>query len=210
MIMEQTGDDNIFKENEEEQSSFWLNNINTGDVYRSFIKGTNPWAKSSGFTQKLQNTRGAFQYYQNVKDSPLDPSYVKAIENDKKMREEFKRKEKEEQERLAKIDEELRNKNKGLYTNTLGTLNQNETNNALPQTDGQEVPTKVSDETINKILKGCSIRGWIGLRALKCYLRNLSAHKSEIIDKNSFKLSQLILYSISRSGMVFKNLIASG
>ena len=187
MIMEQTGDDNIFKENEEEQSSFWLNNINTGDVYRSFIKGTNPWAKSSGFTQKLQNTRGAFQYYQNVKDSPLDPSYVKAIENDKKMREEFKKKEKEEQERLAKIDEEMRNKNKGLYTNTLGTLNQNEINNVMPQTDGQEVPTKVSDETINKILKGCSIRGWIGLRALKCYLRNLSAHKSEIIDKNSFK-----------------------
>jgi hypothetical protein len=52
MIMEQTGDDNIFKESEEEQSSFWLNNINTGDVYRSFIKGTNPWAKSSGFTPK--------------------------------------------------------------------------------------------------------------------------------------------------------------
>ncbi len=69
MIMEQTGDDNISKESEEEQSSFWLNNINTGDVYRSFIKGTNPWAKSSGFTQKLQNTRGAFQYYQNVKSS---------------------------------------------------------------------------------------------------------------------------------------------
>jgi hypothetical protein len=186
MIMEQSGDDNIFKESEEEQSSFWLNNINTGDVYRSFIKGTNPWAKSSGFTQKLQNTRGAFQYYQNVKDSPLDPSYVKAIENDKKMREEFKKKEKEEQERLAKIDEKLRNNNKGIY-NALGTLNQTEGTNIMPQIEGQETPTKVSDETINKILKGCSIRGWIGLRALKCYLRNLSAHKSEIIDKNSFK-----------------------
>jgi hypothetical protein len=116
----------------------------------------------------------------------LDPSYVKAIENDKKMREEFKKKEKEEQERLAKIDEKLRNNNKGIY-NALGTLNQTEGTNVMPQIEGQENPAKVSDETINKILKGCSIRGWIGLRALKCYLRNLSAHKSEIIDKNSFK-----------------------
>jgi Ca2+-binding EF-hand superfamily protein len=164
---------------EEKRSSFWLNNINTGDIYRSFIKGTNPWAKSSGFTQLLQNTRGAFQYYQNAKDSPLDPNYVKAIEEDRKMREEFLRKEQEEKERLAKIDEEIKKKNKSLNSNTL--------NNVMPQIEGQEIPTKVSDETIDKILKGCSIRGWIGLRSLKCYLRNLSAHKSEIINKNDFK-----------------------
>jgi len=189
MMMEQTGDDNASKENEdEERSSFWLNNINTGDVYRSFIKGTNPWAKSSGFTQKLQNTRGAFQYYQNIKDSELPKNYAKAIEQDKKMREEFKKKEQEDKERMAKIDQELMNKNRGM-TNTLGTLGgtNEENNNVMPQIEGQEIPTKVSDETIDKILKGCSLRGWIGLRALKCYLRNLSAHKSEIIDKNSFK-----------------------
>jgi hypothetical protein len=45
MIMEQTGDDNIFKENEEEQSSFWLNNINTGMYIdlslRALIHGLN-------------------------------------------------------------------------------------------------------------------------------------------------------------------------
>ena len=186
MMMEQSGEDSMSKEEEEERSSFWLNNINTGDVYRSFIKGNNPWAKSSGFTQLLQNTRGAFQYYQNVKDSPLSESFVKAIEEDKKMREEFKKKEKEEAERLAKIDEEIKKKNKGLV-NTLGIGGGTEENSVLPQIEGQEIPTKVSDETIDKILKGCSIRGWIGLRALKCYLRNLSAHKSEIIDKNAFK-----------------------
>ena len=94
------------------------------------------------------------------------------------MREEFLKKEQEEKERLAKIDEEIKN-NKLLNNNTL--------NGVMPQIEGQEIPTKVSDETINKILKGCSIRGWIGLRALKCYLRNLSAHKSEIINKNDFK-----------------------
>ena len=109
-LMEQENNENY---EEEKRSSFWLNNINTGDVYRSFIKGTNPWAKSSGFTQLLQNTRGAFQYYQNVKDSPLDPNYVKAIEEDKKMREEFLKKEQEEKERLAKIDSELKNKKNG-------------------------------------------------------------------------------------------------
>ena len=179
-LMEQENNEDNGNYEEEKRSSFWLNNINTGDVYRSFIKGTNPWAKSSGFTQKLQNTRGAFQYYQNVKDSPLDPNYVKAIEEDKKMREEFLKKEQEERERLAKIDEEMKNKNRLLNSN-------NTLNNVLPQIEGQEIPTKVSDETINKILKGCSIRGWIGLRSLKCYLRNLSAHKSEIINKNDFK-----------------------
>ena len=57
----------------------------------------------------------------------------------------------------------------------------------MPQIEGQEMPTKVSDETINKILKGCSIRGWISLRALKCYLRNLSSHKSVRINKNDCK-----------------------
>ena len=178
--MAEENNENNFEE--DKRSSFWLNNINTGDVYRSFIKGTNPWAKSSGFTQLLQNTRGAFQYYQNAKDSPLDPNYVKAIEEDKKMREEFKKKEQEEKERLAKIDEEMKLKNK-----SLNILNNKSFNTVLPQIEGQEIPTEVSDETINKILKGCSIRGWIGLRALKCYLRNLSAHKSEIINKNDFK-----------------------
>ena len=54
---------------EDETIGFWLNNMNSSNMYRSFIKGKNPWAKSSGFTQKLQNTRGAFQYYQNAKHS---------------------------------------------------------------------------------------------------------------------------------------------
>jgi Ca2+-binding EF-hand superfamily protein len=59
--------------------------------------------------------------------------------------------------------------------------------NDLPQIEEQQIPVKVSEETVNKIFKGCAIRGWIGLRELKCYLRNISGHKSDIINKNDFK-----------------------
>lgn len=175
-------------EEDDENTSFWLNNINTGDVYRSFIKGTNPWARSSGFTQKLQDTRGAVQYYQNVVNSPLDPAYLKAIEEDKKLRENLKKKQQEEAERLKMQEKKLQDENK----NTVGSMafSQKDAENqpiVMPEIEGQEIPKFVSEETINKILKGCSTRGWIGLRALKCYLRNLSAHKSEKIDKNDFK-----------------------
>ncbi len=107
-LIEQENNENKENDEDEKRSSFWLNNIYTGDVYRSLIKGTNPWAKSSGFTKKLQNTREAFQYYQNAKDCPLAPNYVKAIEDDKKMRKEFLKKEQEEKERLAKIDKKLK------------------------------------------------------------------------------------------------------
>ena len=151
----------LMKEPEEEGSSFWLNNINSPDVYRSFTKGINPWARSSGFTQKLQHTRGAFQYYQNAHNSPLPSNYVHAIEEDKKLREELKNKE---------------------------TLNQDFNSKTNTQIEEEkEKPCIVSDETIQKIFKGCAIRGWVGLRQLKCYLRNISAHKSDVMNKNNFK-----------------------
>ena len=35
--MEQNNKEGSYEE--EKRSSFWLNNINTGDIYRSFIKG---------------------------------------------------------------------------------------------------------------------------------------------------------------------------
>jgi len=149
----------LMKEPEEEGASFWLTNINSPDIYRSFTKGINPWARSSGFTQKLQHTRGAFQYYQNAFNSPLPSNYVNTIEEDKKLREKLKNNE---------------------------TLNQDFNTN--PQIEEEkEKPCSVSNETIEKIFKGCAIRGWVGLRQLKCYLRNISAHKSDIMNKNDFK-----------------------
>ena len=64
----------------ETPEKFWLNHINTGDVYRSFIKGDNPWKKSHAFTQPLQLTRGAIQYYQNAYDNPYGGGYDKKPE----------------------------------------------------------------------------------------------------------------------------------
>ena len=85
---------------EDETSGFWLKNINSSDMYRSFIKGNNPWAKSSAFTQKIQNTRGAYLFYQNAFDSPIGgQSGLSAAEQRK--REEELRKEQEEAERRA-------------------------------------------------------------------------------------------------------------
>ena len=156
----------LAKQPEEESSSFWLNNINSSNIYHSFTKGPNPWARSSAFTQSIQNTRGAFQYYQNAFNSPLSSKYINTIEEDKKLREELKNKEKE--------------------LNQLNTLN-NGNNTLSIRQESEPRPKKISNEIINKILKGCSLRGWVGLRELKCYLRNISAHKSEIMNRNDFK-----------------------
>ena len=70
--------------------------------------------------------------------------------------------------------------------NQLNTLN-NGNNTLSIRQESEPKPKKISNEIINKILKGCSLRGWVGLRELKCYLRNISAHKSEIMNRNDFK-----------------------
>ena len=87
---------------EEDTIGFLINNINTGDVYSSFIKGTNPWAKSSAFTQPIQRTRGAFMYYQNAFDSPIGGGPAGLSQAELKRREEQLKKEKEEAERRTR------------------------------------------------------------------------------------------------------------
>ena len=52
-------------------TTFWMTHINSGNMYRSFIKNPNPWARSHAFTQPLQLTRGAVQYYQNAHNDPI-------------------------------------------------------------------------------------------------------------------------------------------
>ena len=138
--------EDIIKNPENYVPSFWINNINSSNIYRSFTKGINPWAKSSAFTQKVGHTKGAFQYYQNAFNEPI---LYDAKKEDK-------------------IDTKEKN---------LSYIHKHE----------KEVKTSVSEETIKKIFKGCSLRGWIGLRELKCYLRNLSGHRSDFINKNDFK-----------------------
>ena len=151
---------------EEDTIGFWINNINTGDVYRSFIKGTNPWAKSHAFTQPLQKTRGAFQYYQNAYDSPIGGGPAGLSQAELKRREEQLRKEQEEAERRAREEAELQERIRGAQIGVGG----------------------VRQDTSKKILTGCIKKGWIGLCALKCFLKQNNKNNSDIIDKNTFNL----------------------
>ena len=151
---------------EEDTIGFWIKNINTGDVYRSFIKGTNPWAKSSAFTQPIQRTRGAFMYYQNAFDSPIGGGPAGISQAELKRREEQLRKEQEEAERKAREEAELQERIRGAQIGVGGVRN----------------------DTSKKILTGCIKKGWIGLCSLKKFLKENNKNNSDIIDKNSFYL----------------------
>ena len=151
---------------EEDTIGFWIKNINTGDVYRSFIKGTNPWAKSHAFTQPIQRTRGAFQYYQNAFDSPLGGGPAGVSFAELKKREEQLKKEQEEAERKAREEAELQERIRGAQIGVGGVRN----------------------DTSKKILIGCIKKGWIGLCHLKKFLKENNKKNSDIIDKNSFYL----------------------
>ena len=152
---------------EEDTIGFWINNINTGNVYRSFTKGINPWARSSAFTQPIQRTRGAFCYYQNAYDSPIGGEGAAGISAaELKRREEELRKQQEEAERKAREEAELQERIRGAQIGVGG----------------------VRQDTSKKILGGCIKKGWIGLCALKCFLHSNTKNNGDIIDKNSFKL----------------------
>lgn len=149
---------------EEAQNSFWMTHINSSDVYHSFIKGTNPWARSSAFTQPLKSTRGAIGWYQNAYNNSMFIGFP-GISEEKK----YMLLNKWESEREIRENEKL-NKVK------IGEAG-------------------IRQVIVDKILKGCAKKGWIGLRALKCYLRNLSPHKCDIIDKNTF------IYYLDKQGI---------
>jgi len=138
---------------EEAQNSFWMTHINASDIYHSFIKGTNPWARSSAFTQPLARTRGALGYYQNAHNNTMIYGFPGIFGDKKKM---LIDKERDKIENNKKIMERISD-------------------------------CGVRQYIIDKILKGCAKKGWIGLRSLKAYLRSISPHDCDIIDKNSFK-----------------------
>jgi len=144
---------------------FWLNNINSSNMYRSFIKGKNPWAKSSAFTQKIQNTRGAYLFYQNAFDSPLGGQQGLSAEQQRRREEEL-RKQQEEAERKAKEEAELQERIRGAQIGVGGVRN----------------------DTAKKILNGAIKKGWLGLRILKNFLKENNKVYSDIIDKNTFYL----------------------
>ena len=152
---------------EEDTIGFWINNINTGNVYRSFTKGTNPWARSSAFTQPIQRTRGAFCYYQNAYDSPIGGEGAPGLSAaELKRREEELQKQQEEAERKAREEAELQERIRGAQIGVGGVRN----------------------DTSKKILGGCSKKGWTGLSELRCFLHSNTKNNSDVIDKNSFRL----------------------
>ena len=143
---------------QEAQNSFWMTHINSSDMYRSFIKGTNPWARSSAFTQPIQRTRGAIGFYQNAYNNNMTTGFPGTSEEERRRlleKKEYERKMKEENERAKWV-----------------------------KIGASGVRQFIED----KILKGCARKGWIGLRKLKLYLRSISPHRCDIIDKNAFKL----------------------
>ena len=153
------------KAQEDDTIGFWLNNINSSNMYRSFIKGPNPWARSSAFTQKIQNTRGAYMFYQNAFDSPMGGQPGVSAAEQRKREEELK-KQQEEAERKAKEEAELQERIRGAQIGVGGIRN----------------------DTTKKILNGCIRKGWLGLRLLKNFLKENNKVYSEIIDKNTFYL----------------------
>ena len=150
---------------EDETIGFWLNNMNSSNMYRSFIKGKNPWAKSSAFTQKIQNTRGAYLFYQNAFDSPIGGEAGISAAEQRKREEELK-KQQEEAERKAKEEAELQERIRGAQIGVGGVRN----------------------DTAKKILNGAIKKGWLGLRILKNFLKENNKVYSDIIDKNTFYL----------------------
>ena len=156
------GEKNAEGNQEDETSGFWLKNINSSNMYRSFLKGNNPWARSSAFTQKIQNTRGAYLFYQNAFDSQMGGQSAA----EQRRREEELKKEQEEAERRAREEAELQERIRGAQIGVGGIRN----------------------DTTKKILNGCIKKGWVGLRLLKNFLKENNKVCSEIIDKNTFYL----------------------
>ena len=156
------GEKNAEGNQEDETSDFWLKNINSSNMYRSFLKGNNPWARSSAFTQKIQNTRGAYLFYQNAFDSQMGGQSAA----EQRRREEELKKEQEEAERRAREEAELQERIRGAQIGVGGIRN----------------------DTTKKILNGCIKKGWVGLRLLKNFLKENNKVCSEIIDKNTFYL----------------------
>lgn len=156
------GEKNAEGNQEDETSGFWLKNINSSNMYRSFLKGNNPWARSSAFTQKIQNTRGAYLFYQNAFGSQMGGQSAA----EQRRREEELKKEQEEAERRAREEAELQERIRGAQIGVGGIRN----------------------DTTKKILNGCIKKGWVGLRLLKNFLKENNKVCSEIIDKNTFYL----------------------
>lgn len=148
-LMNKTNPNNV----SEAQNSFWMTHINSSNIYHSFIKGSNPWARSSAFTQPIQRTRGALGFYQNAFNNSMLCGFPGFFSENKKLL----------------IDKEIEKIQKCKKRTEIISAN------------------GIRQFIVDKILEGCKKKGWIGFRSLNCYLRKISPHDCDVIDKNSFK-----------------------
>ena len=146
--------------------SYWAMNQNRANVYHSAPVGINSFAKSSGFTQTIHNTRGSKGFYQN-------------ITKNKNAEEVF----------LDKNDDEFIKE----YKNYQEYVNDKEVNSIEKcyEKGNMEVCNKYLNEIKNKILKEIQEKGWTGLRKLKLYLKGIPNNplyaKNDLIEKTEFK-----------------------
>ena len=58
----------------DKEITFWSMNVDKGNMYRTATLGTNPFARSNGFTQDIHHTKGAKQFEGNVHNNPTSKS----------------------------------------------------------------------------------------------------------------------------------------
>ena len=150
----------------DKELTYWAMNQNRANVYHSASNGLNSFAKSSGFTQPIQNTRGVYLFNQN-------------ITNNKQSEEIF----------LDKKDEEFMEG----YRNYQKDQNEKEANSIEKcyEKGNMEVCQKYLNTIKYKILEDIRKKGWTGLRQLKLYLKSVINNgiyqKINYIEKTEFK-----------------------
>ena len=146
--------------------SYWAMNQNRSNVYHSAPVGINSFAKNSGFTQTIHNTKASKGFYQNVTTN-------------KKAEEIF----------LDKKDDEFIKD----YQDYQEYVNEKEVNSIEKcyEKGNMEVCKRYLDQIKNKILKEIREKGWTGLRKLKLYLKGIQNNplhaKYDLIEKTEFK-----------------------
>ena len=159
--------------------SYWAMNKNRTNVYRSNNDG---FGRSSGFTQPLEKTKGAFQYYGNIKGY-VDTNVI----NYNKTDEDFEKKYKAYQE--EKIKSNLSKNKEGDVNNDRYGLMTDKFKN-----DNKFIYKNQLHNIANKIIINLNkLKGWVSLRFLKIHLKT-AAH-GKLIEKTEFK------YNLYRFGL---------
>ena len=157
--------------------TYWAMNQNRANVYHSASNGLNSFARSSGFTQPIQNTRGVYLFNQN-------------IINNKKSQEIF----------LDKKDEDFIME----YKNYQKYKNEKEGNSIEKcyEKGNFEVCNRYLNDIKIKILEDIRKKGWTGLRQLKLYLKSVITNG--LYEKRNYIefLNYLHIESLQRKKMI--------